>query len=146
VVNSDEKTKKIDRAVTDWFKHLRDPYGRERFNELLFDMTDDLPRSDPEILWEIIQHLLTCSKSKEELQQVGFVVGQLLKLHYADFIELIRQQIPGDRRLACALGNTYLGDHQREEWKEFIALVNQYRTEDPFAMDLSGMGPWSEPQ
>ncbi|HEY9774930.1 MAG TPA: hypothetical protein V6C81_14295 [Planktothrix sp.] len=133
---AEAQREKINRIVTDWFlfKRAEDLETREAYLWAILEVSDELPVIDPNTCWAVILALMERANSGAELRAVGFEIGQLLCFNYADFIGIIRDEVAHNKRLAYALGNAYLSDDQKTEWKEFIALVDQHRTDDPFSL------------
>jgi hypothetical protein len=131
--DAQRQSEEVERLVEEWFRWEREPDLPATVDWVIDEMYLQLPECDPHKLWLIINRLLEKSKSNEELQNVGSLIGELLRQNYYEFIEAVRKEVGNNKRLAYALGNAYLHEEQKAEWSEFIELVFQHRTEDPFA-------------
>lgn len=128
------RQQEISRIVTDWFLFVRAHRPGQELGDYYWaveEVEHELPEIDPRKCWEVILQLLEKASSKAELDRIGFNIGILLTFN-SDFIDTVKQEVVHNNRLAYALGNAYLDAEQKNEWAEFKALVDQYRTDDPF--------------
>jgi len=125
-----KQAEEIDRLVAEWFRWKREQESTPSVDWVIDQLFFDLPDCDPNRCWLVINRLLQESESEEELCQVADLISELLSSNYGKFVEVIRQSVSTNRRLAYALGSTFMLDEHEAEWNEFIP---QHGAENPFA-------------
>jgi len=125
-----KQAEEIDRLVAEWFRWKREQESTPSVDWVIDQLFFDLPDCDPNRCWLVINRLLQESESEEELCQVADLISELLSSNYEEFVEVIRQSVSTNRRLAYALGSTFMLDEHEAEWNEFI---HQHGAENPFA-------------
>jgi hypothetical protein len=129
--NEEKQSEEVDRLVTEWFRWKREQELTPGVDWVIEQLFWDLPDCDPNTCWQVINRLLQESQCEEELRQVADVISELLESNHAEFVEIIRQSVSTNKRLAYALGSTFMLDEHEAEWAGFI---NQHcTTENPFA-------------
>jgi hypothetical protein len=128
-----EQSKEIEKLLATWFAWRRDePVSESSIDWVIDQLYFELPDCDPNKYWLIISRLLAESQSEDELEHAGNLIEELLSRDYAEFIEVIKQAVQSNKRLAYAL-RSLLFEAEESEWSEVRDLVDRHPVNTPFA-------------